>query len=60
MIGKILVLGVLIASAVISIYKAGKYANGGVEISKGPSSAAASGISAFISIVLAILLYLNI
>lgn len=60
MIGKIVAIGLLAITAVASTYKAGKYANGGKDVSEGPVAAVASGINAIITAGIAVLLYLNI
>jgi len=60
MIGKTAALALLGISSVFSIYKAGKYANGGKDVSEGPSATIGSLVGAAISALVAIALYLNL
>jgi len=59
MIGKIIALGVLGFSVVSSIYKAGKYANGGRDVTEGGGAAIAYGIGATITALVFLALYLD-
>jgi len=60
LIGKIAALIVLGLGAIGSIYKAGKYANGGEDITKGTGAAVAYVIGAAINGSILVLLYLEI
>lgn len=60
LIGTILAIVLFAIGVVANIYKAGKYANGGREVIEGDGAAASSAISAVISFIIAVLLYLQI
>ena len=60
MIGKIASLALLGFSSVYSIYKAGKFANGGKDVSEGPGAAVGSLIGAAITALVAFALYLDL
>ena len=59
-IAQIVAVGILALSGIVSLYKAGKYANGGKDVHEGNAAAVGSVINFIIMIVLAIALYLNI
>lgn len=58
--GKLAALILLAISTILNVYKAGKYANGGVDINKGVSAAIGSLIGALIGAIIFIALYLEI
>ena len=58
--GTIAAIVLLAISTIASIYKAGKYANGGKDVQEGNDAAAGSAISALIAFIIAVLLYLQI
>jgi len=60
MIAKKIAIGLFALSAIISLYKAGKYANGGKDVIEGDSAAICKGIDFLICSTLAIALYLNV
>lgn len=60
MIAKAIAIGLFVISGFVSLYKAGKYASGGVDVHKGDSAAASSAVNFLLMLIMAIALYLDI
>jgi len=59
MIGKIVTIGFLLIGTASAFYKAGKYANGGKDVTQGKGAAVVYGISAILNALLALALYID-